>query len=191
MTLVACLDTETTGLSTTEDRIMEIALILQDLETGVEKLRYVRRIDPCKNVAAKALAVHGITNADVMGCPTFAQVAPMLAKILERVDLLVGHNIEGFDIPVVMASFEREGISLSRFPETFDTTSVRGATADGKMPSLQELAWAAGTPYDPALAHAAEYDVLANLAAFRELLRLGVIELPPSISKPTTTQEAA
>jgi len=179
LTLIGGLDLETTGVKTDTDRIVEVALIVQDLDTGAEKLRYVRRINPEMHISAKALAVHGITDADVLGCPTFKLVAPLLVKVLEKVDLIVGHNVDGFDMVMLIHEFLRAGITKVDLPPSFDTMlALRGATADGKFPTLGELAWALDVPYNPEQAHGAGYDVEVTLAAFRNGLKFGQFKRP-------------
>jgi DNA polymerase-3 subunit epsilon len=176
--LVAGFDLETTGVDVAVDRICEIALILQDWDTGAERLRYVRRINPLMKIAAKAMRVHGISDADVMGCPTFDMVAPLVVKMLEKVDLLIGHNIRGFDAPMLIHEFNRCGVpALKRSPIIIDTIDCRGATPDGKMPSLSELCWSLDVDYDPSKAHAADYDVDRTLASCRKAVALGYIQI--------------
>jgi DNA polymerase-3 subunit epsilon len=157
-----------------------VAVILQDLDTGAERFRFVRRLNPLMHITAKATAVHGMTDADVMGCPTFAQVAPLLVTLFEKVDFLVGHNLEGFDNVMLLYEFQRVGITtLARLPTVIDTMLLgRSTTPDGKVPTLGELCWALDVPYDPAQAHAALYDVSCTLQAFRNGVKLGVFELP-------------
>src|SRR5688572_8898211 len=59
------LDLETTGLSTSNDRIIELAIIKVTPRGDV--LERVRRFNPLMPIAPEATAVHGITDEDVRG----------------------------------------------------------------------------------------------------------------------------
>jgi DNA polymerase III alpha subunit (gram-positive type) len=76
MPTLACVDLETTGSKIEHERIIEIGLILQDLDTGAERFRFVRRINPLMHISAKATAVHGMTDADVMRCSVGRSTCP-------------------------------------------------------------------------------------------------------------------
>jgi DNA polymerase-3 subunit epsilon len=95
---VAYVDTETTGLSSNLDRIVEIAIVLAevDWETGA----IVRRVDhyqglqdPGRRIPAEAMAVHGITDAMVKHQRIDGHRA---AALLAEADLCLAHN-SGFD----------------------------------------------------------------------------------------------
>lgn len=193
MTIIAGIDTETTGLDTEKDRIVEIGLILMELETGRELYVLDRKVNPGMHIPPKVVEVHGITDADVMGAPTFDRVAPAVVALLARATLVVGHNTDGFDLPLLVNELIRVGVSATAWPASFDTAQHgRGCTDDGKMPTLGELCYALDTPYDPEQAHGAAYDVRVNLQAFRRGWKLGVFQhpaLPPAM--PVEVQVAA
>jgi len=177
--LIGGFDLETTGVKVDTDRICEVAIILQDMETGSNKLVYVRRINPEMHISAGASKVHGMMDADVIGYPVFGSVAPLLTKVIDRCDIIVGHNLIGFDIPLLAHEMMRCGVKPTKSPELFDTMlEGRWATPDGKMPTLGELCWALDVTYDPTEAHAAEYDVLKTLECFRRGVALGNYKLP-------------
>jgi len=192
MILIGCLDFESTGLDVTEDRIVEVGLVLVDALTMHERLAYERRINPGMHIPADAVAIHGITDSDVARAPTFATIAPGLVKVLSAVDLLVGHNIERFDVPLLVHELVRAGVSATRFPPVFDTMlQGRCMTDDGKVPTLGELCYALDVPYDPAQAHGALYDVRVNAQAFLRGWQLGVFEVPALAGLTTMKEKAA
>mgnify|MGYP001133969955 CR=1 FL=1 len=177
--LVGCLDFESTGLDVENDRIVEAALVVMDLESGAERLAFEKRINPGVHIPAKAVEVHGITDADVVQAPAFASIAQGFAKLLGSVHLIVGHNIARFDAPLLAHELVRAGVSVPAFPPVFDTMlEGRFATDDGKVPTLGELCFALDTPYDPEQAHAALYDVRVNLQAFRRGWQIGAFKVP-------------
>jgi len=95
-------DIETTGSSTQTDRIVEIAMIRRE---GAETRNLVLRLNPEMPIHPMAIKVHGITNEDVMACPTFAQKAEEIRSFLLGADL-VGFNITGFDLPMLQRHFQ-------------------------------------------------------------------------------------
>ena len=100
-------DTETTGLDTRDDRIIEIGGVelVNCFPTGRSFHRYVN--PEGRSVHADALAVHGITNAALVDKPNFATIS---AEFLEFIDgaRLVAHNA-AFDIGFVNAELGRLG----------------------------------------------------------------------------------
>lgn len=102
-------DLETTGTSLTKDRIIEIS-ILKISPDGLEECR-TRRINPEMPIPAEATAVHGITDADVRDCPTFAKVARSLYQWIEGCDV-IGFNSNRFDVPMLVEEFLRAGIEV-------------------------------------------------------------------------------
>ena len=177
--LIGFADVESTGVKVETDRICEIALIVQELDTGAERFRYERKINPTVNIPGKTTAIHGIGNADVIGCPTFLSLAPLLAAMLGKLDFIVGHNFRDFDDKIILHEFARAGVPLLKSPIVIDTMlDGRWATPDGKMPTLGELCWSLDIPYDKSLAHRAMYDVEMNTAAWRRGIQIGAFNNP-------------
>lgn len=95
---VALVDTETTGLYPSSDRIVEIAILLLEVDTASGRIlgevaRYDALEDPGFPIPWAARAVHGISDAMVRG-RRIDRAA--VADLLRRADLLVAHN-SGFD----------------------------------------------------------------------------------------------
>jgi DNA polymerase-3 subunit epsilon len=104
------IDIETTGVDPASDRIVEIGVVR--FAPKVLPLSYVRRVNPGVSIPAAASAVHGISNADVAGCPAFRQIAKRLARFLDDSDLC-GYNIKRFDLPLLMAEFRRSSVEFA------------------------------------------------------------------------------
>ena len=83
---VAFLDLETTGLNRSEDRIVELALLI--LYPDGRVVDRVRRFNPGIPIPAEASAVHGIGDADVAGEEPFHRRARSLAGLLAFNDVL-------------------------------------------------------------------------------------------------------
>lgn len=106
---VAFIDLETTGLSVSRDRIVELALLR--LSPGGDVMERVRRFNPGIPIPAEASAIHGISDEDVADKPPFAARARSLVRLLEPCDL-AGFNLRRFDLPMLLAEFRRAGISF-------------------------------------------------------------------------------
>ena len=107
---LAFFDLETTGLNTTSDRIIELALIRVSPHGDV--LERVRRFNPGIPIPPDATAIHGITDQDVAEEPPFSATARSLVDLLENCDL-GGFNIRRFDLPMLLAEFKRSGVAFS------------------------------------------------------------------------------
>jgi len=100
-------DLETTGLNPAEDRIVELAVV--KVSPRGDMIEKVRRFNPGVPIPPEASAVHKITDEDVKDEPTFRRTAKSLAKLLDSCDL-GGFNIRSFDLPMLLAEFERAGV---------------------------------------------------------------------------------
>ena len=107
---LAFIDLETTGLSTQEDRIVQMAVL--KLSPGGECTSRSTLVDPGGPIPPAATAVHGITDEQVAGQPRFAALAPQLATSLEHCDF-AGFNVARFDLPLLLAEFRRAGCEFS------------------------------------------------------------------------------
>lgn len=167
MPIAMGLDIETTGLSAEKGhRIIELACTLHDFHTGKLLGKWAPRINPMRSIDAKAQAVHGISIEELMHEPKWEAVAPKLVKLLKKVDLIVAHNGDGFDLPFIIHELDRIGLEVPDVA-TFDTmTGCYWATPDGKPPSLRELAHSLGYKYDEEKAHSALYDTALMMRCF-------------------------
>lgn len=103
------LDLETTGLDPQRDRIVEVCLL--KFQPDGSRDRLLARIDPGMPIPAAASAIHGITDADVVGMPSFADLAEQVLGFLDGCDLC-GFNIKRFDLQVLYAECTRCGRTL-------------------------------------------------------------------------------
>jgi DNA polymerase-3 subunit epsilon len=103
------LDLETTGVSITSDRIVEISAMKVGPAVGEEWL--TMRLNPGIPISAEATRIHGITDADVANEPHFKDVAKRIASFLEGCDL-AGFNSMKFDIPILCEEFLRVNVDF-------------------------------------------------------------------------------
>jgi DNA polymerase-3 subunit epsilon len=104
-------DLESTGVSITQDRIVQIGAIKVNPD-GTEEIKNVL-LNPTIPIPAGATEIHGISDADVQDKPLFRQVAKSFATWLSGCDL-AGYNSDNFDVPMLIEEFMRVEIA---FPE--------------------------------------------------------------------------
>lgn len=102
-------DLETTGISISKDRIVEIACI-KIFPNGNEEVR-VQRINPEMPIPPEVTAIHGISDADVADKPTFAALAKDFALFMQGCDF-GGFNSNKFDFPMLVEEFLRAGVEF-------------------------------------------------------------------------------
>jgi DNA polymerase-3 subunit epsilon len=151
-------DLETTGISISQDRIIEYSFI--KIFPNQEKEIRTERINPTIPIPIESSLIHGIYDKDIVDAPTFKQVAKNLVKWLEGCDL-GGFNVIKFDVPMLVEEFlraevdfeiaNRKLIDAQRF---FHLMEKRNLSAAYKFYCNKELA----------NAHSAEADTLATLA---------------------------
>lgn len=83
------LDTETTGLDYTRERIIEFAAVR--LENGKVKQKFQTLINPQQHIRKSSMAVHGITEEMVKDAPIEAEVLPQILDFIGDYPL-VAHN---------------------------------------------------------------------------------------------------
>ena len=106
---IAFIDLETTGISLSSDRVIEIAII-KILPDGSRQVKR-KLINPEMPVPPQSTEIHGITDEMVKDAPTFKQSANELKQFIENCDL-GGYNSNRFDIPLLMEEFLRTGLEL-------------------------------------------------------------------------------
>ena len=89
-------DTETTGLSPSEDEIISIGAVRIVNGRLLRQESFDRLVDPGRPVDPVSTAVHGITSEMLEGQPSIDEVLPSFAQFAEDT-VLVGHNL-AFDL---------------------------------------------------------------------------------------------
>jgi len=102
-------DLETTGISVTADRIVEICMLKANPD-GQEEIR-TYRVNPEMPIPSGASEVHGIYDADVADKPTFKTIANEINFFLKDCDF-GGFNSNKFDFPLLVEEFYRAGIDF-------------------------------------------------------------------------------
>ncbi|MFO7821852.1 MAG: 3'-5' exonuclease [Lentisphaeria bacterium] len=103
-------DLESTGLNPRQERIVEIGAV--KIMPDGEQYQLERRLNPECPIPPEVTAIHGISDADVAGCPTFADIASELEVFFAEADL-GGFGIARFDVPLLRNEFSRVGIDFA------------------------------------------------------------------------------
>ncbi len=103
-------DLETTGVSLSVDRIIEIGMIKVRAQGDRDVM--VRRVNPGMPIPPESTQFHGITDADVADCPPFAQIAADVMAFIGDADL-AGFNVVRFDLPVLRRELALAGHTLN------------------------------------------------------------------------------
>lgn len=169
------LDLETTGTSPEADRVIEIAWVAVHPDGRVKHFQSF--VNPGVPIPEEASAVHGIREEHVKDAPSFADIAPELAKYLLHWDL-AGYNVRRFDLKLLSVEFARCGVKFSA-----EDATVVDAMAIYQRNERRDLEAAVKFYCDrPHHGHRAEEDVIATIEVFhRQLDRY--VELPQEVAK--------
>ena len=161
---VLALDLETTGISTNNDRIVQIALIGSS-ENGSE-ISYENLVNPRRPIPMQASNVHGIYDDDVRGLDDFSTFAD---EIYEQVEgaVIIGHNVRQFDLPLLNNEFRRLGRLPPNPKVVLDTLEVVRRVKLPRPHNLGALCRKHGISLENA--HTAAADAAASLLLFWRL----------------------
>jgi DNA polymerase III subunit epsilon len=107
-------DTETTGVDTTEARIVELGAAFFEGGQFVEARKML--VNPGVPIPAEASRVHGIFDHAVAEKPSFAEVGARFVAHLDgsarggQVPHLAGYNAVSYDVPIINNELARHGI---------------------------------------------------------------------------------
>lgn len=177
--LLLFFDTETTGLETETDRVVQFGHV----SSRGDKVLLVEDVlvNPGQPIPEQASAVHKIHDSDVASAASFAVIGFEIAQILLAkrevggAPLLCGYNAIAYDVPLLNAEFRRHGNAA-----VIDATMV-----------LDPLVWlrfykrmwrsrtliAASAQFGVAFecAHRASADAEATSAVMHRMIELGII----------------
>ena len=163
---VLAFDLETTGVSTNNDRIVQVALIGADADGS--PIHYEILVNPQRPIPSGASNVHGIYDSDVRSKPIFKEFTNEIVEMMNGA-IVVGHNARKFDMPLLENEFYRCGVSPPKPKVILDTLeTVRRL----KIPRPHNLgAQCARHGIDLRNAHDAAADAAASLLLLWKLMR--------------------
>ncbi len=159
---VVVFDFETTGLSATDCKIIEIGAV--KIHNGKITEQFETFVDPEEHIADDSTKIHGIVDSDVAGAPTYQQALADFYKFT-RNSTLVAYNI-AFDYSFLSKYGREAGYNFDN-PQIdalkVATTFVKGV----RNYKLKTIADHLGVLLDNA--HRAVYDAIATAEVFIKL----------------------
>lgn len=176
-----CIDCESTGLDTKQDRIVEVAVTSFTFTAPIDSFDSL--IDPERDIPANVIAVHHITPEMVAGKPKIKEVLPEVLRIIGK-HPIVGHGVQ-FDIDLIDQACQRHHIPCSITKNiTFDTLRLARLYGDSPSNSLEQLRKHFNIEEEGA--HRAMSDVTVNIQVFKKLAHQyhTIRDLQQVLSKP-------
>lgn len=129
------IDIETTGLGS-DARIIELGAVR--IRHGRKVAEYSQLVNPEVPIPSKVTQITGITDRDVRRQPTISKALPRFLAFCGK-DMLLGHNIERFDLPIIAKGAERVGVTMPyvEFVDTYEVWKFSVAVAGSKLRSAQ------------------------------------------------------
>ena len=161
---VVVLDTETTGIQSDSERIIEIGAIKLRENRPVSKFHSYVNPQGVRSQAG-ALAVHGITDDFLLDKPTFESIYPAMIDFVSGCQLVI-HNAP-FDVGFLNAELQRVGYSakVSDICDVVDTLVLARARFPGQKNNLDALCKRFGISNEHRTLHGAllDADLLAKV----------------------------
>ena len=159
-------DLETTGISITKDRIVEISILKVNPDGSEEKKTWL--VNPEMPIPSVVTAIHGITDEKVANEPTFNELAKEVHSWIKDSDL-GGFNSNRFDIPLLAEEMLRAGVD-------FDMKNCRSVDVQTIFHKMEQRTLTAAFKFycDRSLedAHSAEADTMATYEVLKAQLDL-------------------
>ena len=157
-------DLETTGISITKDRIVEISILKVNPDGSEDKKTWL--VNPEMDIPPQVVAVHGITNEKVANAPTFKSLAKEIHSWIKDSDL-GGFNSNRFDIPLLAEEMLRAGVD-------FDMKNRQSVDVQTIFHKMEQRTLTAAFKFycDRSLddAHSAEADTMATYEVLKAQL---------------------
>ena len=169
----AGIDVETTGLRPRNDRVIELAVVRCD-PSGSPISEWSTLVDPGRDPGPTR--IHGITPADLVGAPTFAEALPDLLHQLGDA-IVVAHNLP-FDSAFFANEFRRAGVEPHRGYGLCTLELARIVLADQSGFSLAACAESLG------IAHLGAHRALADTRVTALLLQALISRISPDAHSP-------
>lgn len=103
-------DTETTGLYSEKDRIIEIAAF-----DPIRKKSFSQLINPRMLISEESIAINNITNEMVKDAPSFENAGNIFIDFCGSSAMLIAHNNDSFDKPFLEAEYKKANIQMPKW----------------------------------------------------------------------------
>jgi DNA polymerase III epsilon subunit family exonuclease len=161
---LVCFDTETTGLVSYYESLIEISAVRFNLKGEIID-KFTSLLDPMKEITQIITDITGITNDDLKGAPPFWEVLEGFTNFLEEDDILFAHNAS-FDANFV-------GLWLSKIMDILPPNRIYNTIdmARHMFPGFRSYKLAElikNLELEGENAHRAEADVMATISLIRK-----------------------
>lgn len=156
-------DTETTGIRSEKDRIIELAAY-----DPVEERTFCLLINPGIPIPKEATAIHHISDEMVKEAPDFKTIAQEFTAFCPENTVLIAHNNDAFDQPFMEAEFKRAELPFPSFRFVDSLKWSRRYRSDLPRHTLQFLREVYGFPANQA--HRALDDVIVLHQVFSAMI---------------------
>lgn len=160
------IDVETTGLDTKNDFIIEVGCVVWDTDENVALKTYCDFIRPPAPITEEIKQITGIKEEWLQEYgQTLSQAMAQIDVIIRKfnLDIVVGHNLKNFDLPIIGSELKRNGLDEHplNFMHVIDTRTDLPFKKEPKSRSLVTLCAEHGflNPFP----HRAEFDALATM----------------------------
>jgi len=161
--MYAVVDVETSGMTSTNCKITDIAIIIHDGEKIVEEFKSL--VNPERKISRKITRLTGIDNEMVKHAPKFYEIAKDVFKLTEG-KVFVAHNVS-FDYRIIRKEFEELGGEFIR-RQLCTVRTARRLISGSKSYSLGNICADLGIPITDR--HRAYGDALATSKLFELLV---------------------
>ena len=160
-------DIETTGLSTTQDRIIEIGAV--KVENGIIIDEFDMLINPGIHIPDIVSSINNIYDDMLEDAKLPGEVLYKFNQFIEGSEYLVGHNAKRFDYPFLESEFNRHFVKYNQY-KIKDTVWVSRSKIKG-LRSYSLSALCRVFNIENVDAHRALSDVYATHLLYLELLK--------------------
>ena len=165
------LDTETTGLETSQDhRIIEIGCV-ELIDRRITDNSWHHYINPDREIDAGAFEVHGISNESLQDKPRFGDIAQDFINYIDGAELVI-HNAP-FDVGFLNNELQRSNAILGSVEEhcsVLDTLSLARRLFPGQRATLDALCKRYGVDNSKRELHGALLDAELLAEVYIELI---------------------
>jgi len=148
-TLPVIIDTETTGIDLDHDSVVQLAAVMYDQATGNPVTLLSMLCNPGTEISQGASDVHGITQEELHWATPTAWALQHLKMALDALEqqgdvILVGHNSDRFDIPLIHRILPSAGFNTYLTVDTYTMAMREWPEKEHKLGLLYE--WYVGKP---------------------------------------------
>jgi DNA polymerase-3 subunit epsilon len=127
-------DTETTGVRSDKDRIIEIAAI-----DVLQNRTFVQFVNPGISIPKEATAIHQITDEMVKDAPSWKEIGKSFAEFCAGDIVLIAHNNDSFDQLFLQEEYKRAGLEMPQWKFIDSLKWSRKYRSDLPRHTLQSL----------------------------------------------------